>query len=208
MQDHFLVTDTHPVGRYFTLTLMTRDIPIRSVRRVPFRMSRMQRDVLFVDIAREGGVLRVGNTHLESLPEPGVMLRPMQLGVIAGLLKEEAVGVVAGDMNAICPEDDGIAEKVGLQDAWQTTRVEEAEDEVGNTWGYQPRCRFAPGRLDKILFTGNVRFDEGVKRVGVGLEYEPPAGEEGLGRDGKQWVSDHYGLMVKLGVEEGKGAFD
>jgi len=53
--------------------------------------------------------------------------------VIAELLEEAGMlvgGVVCGDMNAIAPSDETLAEENGLMDAWKHER-REGEDEEG-----------------------------------------------------------------------------
>ena len=133
-------------------------------------------------------VLRVVNTHLESLPQ-GTAQRVVQMGVIAGLLKKEGMlgGIVGGDMNAIAASDKTLAEKNGLADAWEEDKRDgSAED--GTTWGYQPKTIYPPGRLDKILYTKKDDLKvRDVRRIAVGLEIP------GIG-----WVSDHYGLSCRV----------
>jgi tyrosyl-DNA phosphodiesterase 2 len=119
-------------------------------------------------------------------------MRPVQLGLAAEFLKEEDVfgGIIAGDMNAISPSDVGLTEELGLVDA-----CDEGEDEEdAYTWGYQPPCEFAPGRLDKILFTpgaGGYYTVDKPQRVGLALR-----------TDKGQWVSDHLGLFTTVRIVE------
>lgn len=211
--------------RYFTVSLATRDVPVIAVRRVPYERTQMGRDVLFLDVALQGdpSILRVGNTHLESLPHPGVRFRPVQLAMAAEMMKEGDIraGVIAGDMNAICPEDDDFPKSCGLGDVWELQKG--TEETEGYTWGYQPPCRFSPGRLDKVLFRGDFAFDEVeegrlLRRIGVGLRFEEPTGEVSDGSksddddggdddDTTEWASDHYGLWVKVRLSR-KGSGD
>jgi tyrosyl-DNA phosphodiesterase 2 len=112
-------------------------------------------------------------------------------------------GIVGGDMNAIAPSDEALAEENGLADAWERTRRERGrgkgrgrgrggEEEDGTTWGYQPRSRFPPGRLDKILYTERDGLEvRDVRRLGVGLRMP-----------GGAWVSDHYGLVCKVEAQQ------
>lgn len=200
----------------------------------------MGRDMLGVDVLVSGGgdgeggdggrkmkCVRISTTHLESLgEEPGYELRPKQLAIISGVLKEKEIaqggvgivgGLVGGDMNAISEVDYTSHRRpdVELRDVWEErigAAGSGAEDggkglvdgneedsfgfgsKVGHTWGYQPRSRWPPERLDKFLVTGDVRvvkLDEiedcsgDVGRLGVGLKTE-----SGL------WVSDHFGIAV------------
>jgi tyrosyl-DNA phosphodiesterase 2 len=80
---------------------------------------------------------------------------------------------------------------VGLVDAYREGEEDEdEEDEDGYTWGYQPPCEFAPGRLDKILFTpgAGVMVDQ-PERIGLALK-----------TDKGQWASDHYGLVTTVRI--------
>jgi len=130
--------------------------------------------------------LRIANVHLESLVGPSERTRALQLAAVALFLREEddgvAAGIVAGNMNAVCPGDRGLPERVELGDAWKEvktgTGTENGENGMGwqdgeedYTWGYQPGCRFPPARLDKVLIVGRV-WVEKVERVGVGLKMD------------------------------------
>lgn len=187
---------------YGTVTLV--HAPLANSACVHFEESWMGRSALVTDITLGGGsaaesrarVLRVVNTHLESLPA-GTPRRVAQMGVIGRMLKEAGRlvgGIVAGDMNAIAPSDAMLAEQNGLLDAWEHGRAE-GEDDEGTTWGYQPRSRFPPGRLDKILYTESDAFEvTDVRRFAVGLKM--------LGGD---WVSDHYGLACRVEIRREAG---
>ncbi|KAI5804496.1 Endonuclease/exonuclease/phosphatase [Geopyxis carbonaria] len=204
---NFQVTDIKASGHhYFTTTLVSTDLIVDHVERVPFQSSRMDRDVLYVDIkVQGGGVLRCANTHLESLPT-GEAERPVQLGIISKLLKADRViaGIVGGDMNAIGDVDIDLHKNkyIQLNDVWDLEMRKGRAEEEGFTWGYQPKCRFPTGRLDKILYTGPLIFEETegklLSRLGVGLKYKPKQQSEN-GRD--HWVSDHFGLSVELKLE-------
>jgi tyrosyl-DNA phosphodiesterase 2 len=167
----------------------------------------MARDLLLADLMLDSGLFRVGNTHLESLPKPGEDLRQKQLAVAASLLKEGNAGVVAGDMNAICGGDRNLPGGLALRDAWEIDGG--ASFLEGLTWGFQPRCKFRPGRLDKVLYTGGVKpmiDNDGktLKRVGVGLRYQLQEDEDSEGsHPAKGWVSDHYGLWARMRVGDG-----
>ena len=200
---------------YGTVTLVARNesMPLAGSTCVHFGGSRMARNALVTDVllggsAGSGGrVLRVVNTHLESLPE-GTPQRVAQMGDIAKLLKKTGMlgGIVGGDMNAIAASDKTLASENGLTDAWEEEHrrggadedvgaAEEEDDDGGITWGYQPRTRYPPGRLDRILYTKNEDSDlkiQDVRRIAVGLEMQG-----GIGG----WVSDHYGLVCQVRVE-------
>ena len=205
--------------RYGTVTLVARSIMLASSVCVHFKESRMGRNALVTDVLLGGAepharVLRVVNTHLESLPE-GARRRAVQLGVIAQLVRpggmepQFAGGVVCGDMNAITLSDAMLPEQNGLLDAWEEQRRRhrrrsrrrsrwvvgsegDEEDEEGVTWGYQPPCEFPPGRLDKILYTDGEAFEvKDVRRLGIDLKMSTPEGRT-------DWVSDHYGLLCHV----------
>jgi tyrosyl-DNA phosphodiesterase 2 len=165
----------------------------------------MGRDALYVDLEFPDHapasntrtskiVVRIANTHLESLRGHGDRARPIQLGSIAKLLACSDVrgGLVGGDMNAISPSDIDLPRQVGLSDSWDglaPTRGAQL-DISGHTWGYQPHSIYPPNRLDKILLRGDLRVQE-IKKVGVGLKVT------GL----NVWVSDHYGLLARVVIE-------
>lgn len=197
VRDNFQVSDSSPVSWYFTFSLASLDMPVSAVRRVAYQCTNMDRDVLLLDIQLAGGgVFRVGNTHLESLRHPGVILRPLQLEICSELLKGDGVraGVVAGDMNAITEVDKTLHLEARLEDVWHLEEGDREEEE-GFTWGYQPPCTYPPGRLDKVLYTGAVDWEKvqetRLKRVGVGLDCEVDEEQD------RKWASDHYGLWVR-----------
>lgn len=197
---------------YGTVTLVTKDLfpSVGRCFRVPFKESAYGRDAVFLDLkianpqangTTQNGqirdkVLRVGNTHLESLSGHGTVTRPLQLATIKDVLSlpEVYAGIVGGDMNAIVVEDEDLPARTGLKDLW--------EGDGGETWGYQPPCEFPPGRLDKILAMGDVGVVRGtqVELIGVGLKTGP---DEGGGIASEGYVSDHYGLLgtVQVGIK-------
>ncbi|KAF8075219.1 Endonuclease/exonuclease/phosphatase [Lyophyllum atratum] len=228
---------TSDVG-YGTVTLVPRALAprVKAVFRTPLPDTRMGRDALYVDIALPPKVpdeihphpdtrLRIANVHLESLSGPSERARALQLSSVTLFLREDGVsaGIVAGDMSAISQADRGLPERVGLVDAWKVRsgKVRGGDGGGGNgegekwedgeedyTWGYQPRCRFRPARLDKVLFVGGVGVER-VERVGVGLKVDEGVPtyveeeEEGEYEDEVMkdpWASDHYGLLATLVV--------
>ena len=113
--------------------------------------------------------------------------------------------MVCGDMNAIQESDRNTPAEVGLLDAFQGD-----EDPASHTWGYQPPCRFAPGRLDKILYTPptdapsssfhHACFSvDAPALVGVGLRAPVPLAS---GNNLEVWASDHYGLATTLSIKQ------
>ncbi|TCD69349.1 hypothetical protein EIP91_007905 [Steccherinum ochraceum] len=199
VQEHFQVTPTSPDkgwprgAGYGVVTLVSRSLQVIQCQSLEYGCSVMGRTALMVDVRmkpasaddEEYVTLRVANTHLESLPM-GAEARPVQLSSTAAKLREVDCGVVCGDMNAIGPSDTDIHADAGLEDAW--TKGDDSAS--GFTWGYQPRCQFPAGRLDKVLYTPSEYFkvDE-PRKIGVGLKTA----------DG-QWASDHYGLMTTVRI--------
>lgn len=207
IRKHFCVAPSKssdwPEDQYGNVTLVSRTIPVLSAQVLPFRNSAMGRHAVIVDLLLDAPpasssdedsdygsstvTVRVANVHLESLTY-GTSCRPEQLLVTAKKLREDGihVGVVAGDMNCITPQDRLIHEQASLLDAW----TRDDDDEAGLTWGFQPPSQFPPNRLDKILYTSDERctVDE-PQQVGAGLETVQG-----------QWASDHYGLLTTLRV--------
>jgi tyrosyl-DNA phosphodiesterase 2 len=198
IRDNFYITDLSParwrMSSYGTTTLIDRRLDIKRVFRVPYAVSYMQRDGLFVDIGLEwssttstsasgGGegeerILRLCNTHLESLAS-GTPRRPVQMHLASqfmhGLddsgLPTPHAAILAGDLNAFAPEDLALPESCGLRDAFLVLGgVEETEESY--TWGKQNTGwlvgRFPDARLDKVLFCGGVEVEK-LGRIGVGV---------------------------------------
>ncbi|KAJ7592428.1 Endonuclease/exonuclease/phosphatase [Mycena floridula] len=199
VRDNFFVVPGEWQGQsYGNVTLVSRNLRVVASSCLDFPTSTMGRNAIIVDLAVDSGSsrgnsskrrIRIANVHLESLPD-GSKNRVSQLKSTSQVLKapEIALGLVAGDMNAIGDSDVKLPESFGLTDAW--TGDEDAE--VGFTWGWQPKSRFPPGRLDKICY--HVATHEPIRvsspiRIGVGLKH------------GAGWVSDHYGLMSTISLE-------
>lgn len=189
---NFYMTDSHKwrCKHYGNLTLVSRSIEVAAAKQLDFGWSNMQRSAIITDLklkrpnSRQQAVIRIVNTHLESLPE-GELPRTFQMAVCAETLKDGRVsgGVVAGDMNAISPGDEHLPQDNGLRDPWWR------QDGSGNTWGYQGGGKFPKGRLDKILFLPNCGF-----RVS-----EPEKIGAGIKANGV-YVSDHYGQIGRAHV--------
>ncbi|KDR76237.1 hypothetical protein GALMADRAFT_247529 [Galerina marginata CBS 339.88] len=197
----FVVTpftqDKWPEGAYYgCVTLIARSLNIAECDILHYGVTTMQRTALCVKVklqfpgTQEKAVISIVNTHLESLPE-GSMARPIQLEMCSRFLRVEGVqgGVIAGDMNAIGPEDAMIGKDLGLRDSWR-----KGETDAGKTWGYQGQNtgNFPANRLDKIFYLPAMGYkvDE-PKRIGVGLKVKESSNQA-------LWVSDHYGLETTL----------
>lgn len=212
IQRRFYMTDVDPGNwpspSYGTTTLVDRRLVPTRVFRVRW-ISKFDRDGLFVDVKLAGadGVLRLCNTHLESLvADPPV--RPLQISAAAPYLKENGVeaGLLAGDLNAIQPFDRTLHVENGLKDVYLELGGEEDSDQ-GYTWGYQVpaalRERFGCSRMDKILFAGAVvprRFE----RIGVGVKVAEEQRQAMRDAGEEEWVTDHYGVMADFELGEEK----
>jgi tyrosyl-DNA phosphodiesterase 2 len=147
--------------------------------------SKYGRDALCVDIVNPTAVFRLINVHLDSL-EDTLHFRAQQLEILADVLRESICcgGIIAGDFNAISPEDDELVNKNKLVDAW--IALHGKADPGGATWGVGVKRR--PSRLDKVAMMGFEAKEMEVLRPG---KIEVP-------RPGEKPVeipwSDHCGL--------------
>jgi tyrosyl-DNA phosphodiesterase 2 len=235
IRDNFYLTDLSPArwrtSSYGTTTLIDRRLNIKRVFRVPYAVSYMRRDGLFVDIGLElssttsstsasgGGVgeeqiLRLCNTHLESLAS-GTPRRPVQMHLASrfmhGLddsgLPTPHAAILAGDLNAFAPEDLALPESCGLRDAFLVLGgVEETEESY--TWGKQNTGwlvgRFPDARLDKVLFCGGVEVEK-LGRIGVGVKArvggDGDAESEGVASRGGEFEDDDVWVTDHYGLE-------
>ncbi|KAI0651076.1 Endonuclease/exonuclease/phosphatase [Trametes meyenii] len=210
----FLVADTKDwqttseTVPFMTMTLLsrTRFSSSREGSKLRIgRISRMElpskygRDALCVDIispVAPDSVYRLLNVHLDSLGDT-FHYRAAQMGLLAEALHrpECTGGLIAGDFNAISPEDDDLIVKHGLVDGWVALHGGVASD--GATWGVgvKRRGRLGPRRLDKVATTVNCRAEAiEVIRPGV-IEVPKPGG----------WSieipwSDHFGLRCIFSI--------
>lgn len=196
VREHFAITPPNTrrwQHSYGLATLVSRAARVERSQYLQFHRTGMGRAALLVDVSlqmpetNERCVVRIANTHLESLPV-GERARPAQLGAIADQLREPGVhaGLVGGDMNMIGAADQFIHVAAGLHDAG-------ADGPEADTWGYQPPSRFPPGRLDRIFYTpGADLVIEPVRVVGKGLKTKRG-----------QWASDHFGLQTTITLRRG-----
>ena len=160
-----------------------------------FRMkfpSKYKRDALCVDILQPtapGAVFRIINVHLDSLWDT-LHYRAQQMEILADVLREPGCGggLIAGDFNAIRPEDDELIEKNKMVDAW--VALHGRTDPGGATWGVGVKRRggLRPKRLDKVAMMGFKANEMEVLRPGL-IELPRP-GEKPVEIP---W-SDHCGL--------------
>ncbi|KAF8338893.1 Endonuclease/exonuclease/phosphatase [Cantharellus anzutake] len=121
--------------------------------------SRYNRDALCVNIATPaapGQVLRLFNVHLDSLDSQ--LRRIFQMVVLAGALREPGCsgGIIAGDFNAIYPDDHVLVDEHELVDAWVALHGNTTGSDGGATWGVGAELEggLKPGRLDKVVMLG------------------------------------------------------
>ena len=160
--------------------------------------SKYERDALCVDIippTAPGTVFRLINVHLDSLWDT-LHYRAQQLEILANVLREPGCGggIIAGDFNAISPEDDGLINKNKLVDAW--VALHGRADPDGATWGVgvERRHGLGPGRLDKVATMGLKAKKIEVLRPGL-IEVPKP-GEKPVEIP---W-SDHCGLRCTFTI--------
>ncbi len=196
-------------GHYGTCTLIPRSLAVKNVFRVHYEATRMERDVLCVDIdTGNERLLRIGNSHLESLvADPP--LRPKQVETAAKYMNAPEIygAVVGGDFNAIQPFDRTLHRDNGLQDAYVEMGGTE-DNEEGYTWGQmapvKQREMFGCSRMDKLFFCRAVEVER-FERFGLGVKVESEEiarllrEEEGM--DGG-WVTDHAGVRAVFRVVE------
>jgi len=161
-------------------------------------LSKYGRDALCVDIISStspGTVFRLINVHLDSLWN-SLHYRAQQMEILADILREPGCGggIIAGDFNAISPEDDRLVDKNKLVDAWVALHGRADPNEA--TWGVGVKRRdgLGPRRLDKVAMMGLQPKEMEVLRPGR-IEVPRP-GEKPLEIP---W-SDHCGLRCTFTV--------
>ncbi len=161
--------------------------------------SKYGRDGLYVDIippTAPGTVFRLINVHLDSLGDT-LPYRAQQMKILADVLREPGCGggIIAGDFNAISPEDEGLVDENNLVDAWVTLHGR-AGPGGGATWGVgvERQDGLGPGRLDKVAMMG-LKAEE-MEVLCPGRIEVPRPGEESVEIP---W-SDHYGLRCTITI--------
>lgn len=217
IRDSFYRTDVDTAnwasGAYGTTTLVDRRLDALSCFRVHYSATQMERDALFVDVEASGQIVRLCNTHLESLAmEPP--RRPAQMQLIASHMHAEDISgaVVTGDFNAIQPFDRTLHTDNNLEDAYLNlggTEGDGRDDNEGYTWGQQalPELRqlFGCSRMDKVFFCGDGLELLGFERFGA--DVEPDKSEEDVRKDllslgfEKPWITDHLGVKAVFEIK-------
>jgi len=206
VKKHFVITPISPSkwprpDLFGNVTLISRSVAVESASLLTFAYSHQGRGAVIVDVKvatptagrPKEKILRLINTHLESLDE-GRMMRPVQLALCASLLRrkdEVAGGVVAGDMNALNILEHEYPGQVGLKDAW-TLGI---DNSAGDTWGHT-QSTFPNGRFDKILYVDRKVYKIDCPKL-IGGEVRT------IMEDGEELddlVSDHHGLISPLRV--------
>ncbi|TFY66107.1 hypothetical protein EVG20_g4984 [Dentipellis fragilis] len=156
--------------------------------KLPSRYSNRS-DALCVDIAApatSGAVFRLLNVHLDSLDSE--FRRGLQMVALAGVLRESGCrgGIIAGDFDAIFPEDHKLVDEYELLAASVALHGRTGSD--GAMWGVVMELEdgLKTGRLDKIAMLG-LKPDE--------IEVLKP----GLIAPGRPW-SDHCGLRCTFNI--------
>jgi len=147
---------------------------------------------------------RLINVHLDSLGET-LLYHTEQMEILANLLHEPgcAGGLIAGDFNAISPEDHALLDKNGLVDAWVALHGNERLH--GATWGVgMERRGLRPGRLDKIGMLGIEAKEMEILCPSLSLIEVPKPGKL------SDYIpcSDHYGLRLRFTLSSAFGPFN
>ena len=136
--------------------------------------------------ATSDAVFRLLNVHLDSLDTQ--FWRVLQMRELIGLLREPECrgGIIAGDFNAILPQDHRLVDEHKLLDAWVASHGSTGPG--GATWGVGVELDdgLKAGRLDKVVMLG-LKPDE--------IEVLQP----GLVGAGRPW-SDHWGLRCTFTI--------
>jgi len=168
--------------------------PVSRVK-LPSKYGRCALSVDIIPPSTPSTTCRLINVHLDSLGDT-LPYRTEQMEILANLLREPGCGggLIAGDFNAISPEDHALLDKNGLVDAWVALHGKNGLD--GATWGVgvERHNRWGPGRLDKVAMLGVDAKDMEILRPGL-IEVPKP-GED------SDYIpcSDHYGLRLGFTV--------
>ena len=138
--------------------------------------------------------LTVATAHLESMGH-SASLRAEQLGLIQSALAVSPDVVLAGDMNFAPddPEENAVLDP-RLVDVWPALRPGEpgyTVDSTANPMRTQVKSKLTHKRIDRIFMRGPTFRPRSIELVGT----------EAIDADGT-FPSDHFGLVVELGVRE------
>lgn len=168
--------------------------PISRVK-LPSKYGRCALSVDIIPPSTPTAAYRLVNVHLDSLGDT-FRYRAEQLEMLANLLRGPGCtgGLIAGDFNAITPDDHGLLDKNGLVDAWVALHGEKGLD--GATWGVgvERDDGLTAGRLDKVALLGMEAKDMEILR--------PPLIEMPKPGENSDYIpcSDHCGLRVSFTI--------
>ena len=141
-------------------------------------------------------VFHLINVHFDSLGG-AVHYRARQMETLAVVLREPGCsgGIIAGDFNAISPEDNGLVKKNKLVDAW--VALHGRADPDGAMWGVgvEQRDGLGLGRLDKVAMMDSKAEEMEVLRPGP-IEVPRPGDSKPVEIP---W-SDHCGLRCTFTI--------
>ena len=166
--------------------------PVSRVK-LPSKYGRCALSVDIIPSSTPSTTCRLVNVHLDSFRDT-LPYRTEQMEILANLLREPGCGggLIAGDFNAISPEDHALLHKNGLVDAWVVLHGKKD----GATWGVgvERHDGLRPGRLDKVAMLGVDAKDMEILRPC--LSEVPKPGED------SDYIpcSDHYGLRLSFTV--------
>lgn len=179
LRDEGLIQPSHPSG-YMIGSAFREKLP-----------SAFGRNGFHLDLIPQtapGKHLRLINTHLDSLQK--ISFRSRQLKQLTRAFNEDGCigGLIAGDFNAIQPEDDRLIAENNLEDAWLSLKG--YNDPNAPTWsvGRLRDPRYPPGRLDKVATSRLIATRMEVVNPGS-IEVPRPGDKSGT----LEW-SDHSGL--------------
>lgn len=213
IRETFSITDVDisnwQSGHYGTISLVDRRLLISSCFRVHYSQTRMERDVLVVDVQADGKRIRTCNTHLESMAFMPPY-RPAQMELCSGYMRAAEVdgAIVAGDFNAIQEFDKTLHSSNDLKDAYLELGGRE-DDTSGHTWGQQAatklRNQFGTSRMDKVYFRGGLELQSFEKFGGDVVVSDETEREDivKLGFD-RPWITDHLGVKAVFRVSGAK----
>ncbi|KAG6915677.1 hypothetical protein DXG01_010466 [Tephrocybe rancida] len=168
--------------------------PVSRVK-LPSKYGRCALSVVIIPPSTPSTTCRLVNVHLDSLGHT-LPYRTEQMEILGNLLREPGCGggLIAGDFNAISPEDHALLDKNGLVDVWVTLHGNKELD--GATWGVKVERHggLGPRRLDKVAMLGIKAKDMQILRPGLN-EVPKPGGDS-------DYIpcSDHYGLKLDFTV--------
>lgn len=205
VRDNFIITDidtsSWSSGYYGTTTLIDKRLSLRSCFRVHYAETTMERDALFVDLGIADRIVRICNTHLESLAlQPP--RRPSQMKVAASYMHQSSVhgSILSGDLNAIEDFDRRLHTDNELKDAYlELGGSDDSAD--GHTWGQQAstalRERFGTCRMDKVFYCGDLQL-KSFEKFGEGVVVPDEAEQKEIVHLGfeKPWITDHLGVKA------------